>query len=197
MFRRALLLALLAIFPLTAPLAQRQRSHDDPLGPELNYFKRAQPDRVPLLTADGAGIEVRHVLIHLRDEVLGVPTAAGVTSRSEDRVRLRSLPLVGRFFFDRFRQEDIAPRNRIGTVYRHGDTLYVEIDPNQPKHPITQVAILNQDNAYFLAGAPRPARVQGDPYAVRAGQAFIKDGEMLVLLIEPSVIQHSVFDRLF
>ena len=34
-------------------------------------------------------------------------------------------------------------------------------------------------------------------HAVRAGQAFIKDGEVLLLLIEPSVIQHNIFDKLF
>ena len=197
MLRRFLLVGIVAVLPSTAPAQQQQRSHDHPLGPELNYFRRAQPDRVPLLTADGAGIEVTQVLIHLGDRVLGVSTEAGVDARSENRVRLRGIPILGALFFDRFSQADIAPGKRIGTVYRHDGTLYVEIDRNQPAHPITQVVILNQDNAYFLAGAPQPARVEGDPYAVYAGKAFIKDGETLLLLVEPSVIQHNIFDTLF
>jgi alkylated DNA repair dioxygenase AlkB len=196
MLRLFALLALLLLLPPAAE-AQREFSHDDPQGKELNYFKRPQADAVRLLTADGAGVAVRRVLIRLGNRVLGVETSAGVDWRNEDRVRLRGVPIVGQLFFDRFRQADLAPRNRIGTVYRAGDALYVDIDRDQPHHPITEVVILNQDKAYFLAGTPQPTRVSSDEYAVHAGQAFIKDGTTLLLLIEPSVIQHNLLDRLF
>ena len=196
MIRALALAALLLLLPLAAS-AQKEFSHDDPQGRELNYFKLPQADAVRLLTADGTGMEVRHVLIRLGNEVLGVDTSAGVSWRNEDRVRLRSLPIIGQLFFDRFRQADLSPANRIGSVYRSADTLYVDIDRNQPHHPITDVVILNQDKAYFLAGSPRPARVREDSYAPYAGQAFIKDGTTLLILVEPSVTTHNLFDRLF
>src|SRR3712207_284886 len=123
MFRRLLLACVVVAISFSAA-AQRERSHDDPLGRELNYFRRAQPDRVALLTADGAGVEVTRVVIRRGSEVRSVSTQRGVEWRSENRVRLRSIPVLGQLFFDRFRQADIAPRNRIGTVYRDGDTLY-------------------------------------------------------------------------
>ena len=196
MFRR-LLLACLVLATSSPALAQRESSHDDPYGRELNYFRKPHGDSLSLLTADGRGVEIRQVLIHLGNQVLGVSTSDGFETRDENRVRLHAVPVLGGLFADRFSQDDLTRQKRIGTVYRHEDTLYVEIDRDQPLHPITRVVVLNQNNAYFLAGAPTRTRVEGDPYALRIGQAFIKNGEFLVLLIEPSVIQNNIFEKLF
>lgn len=190
---RAVSVALLCLMTASPSLAQQLNNHDDPRGTELNYFKRAHPDRVALLTAAGSGIEIRHVVIHMRGRLLEVGTAAGVATRNENRVRLSSVPVLGGLFEDRFGREDIALRNRIGTVYRRGDTLDVDVADDQPMHPITRVAILNQDNAYFLEGTPRPVPATPASGRERVGQAFIKNGEGLLLLIEPSVIERSIF----
>lgn len=192
MLCRLLLCALVTLPPLSVA-AQSIRSHDDPYGPELNYFKREQANRVSLLSADNRGFEVARVMIDFGGEVLAVNTADGVQTRNENRVRLRDLPIAGGLFENRFSRDDLAPGNRIGAVYRQGDTLRVEVGRDQPRYPITRVAILNQDNAYFLNGDPQPTRIQLPPGGAPVGQAFIKNGAGLLLLIEPSVIQHSIF----
>jgi len=196
MLRFLIVAALLLLTPLAAS-AQRETSHDDPQGKELHYFKRPQSDRVPLLMAGGATMEVREVVVRLGDEALRVSTESGVDWRNEDRVRLRGVPILGRLFFDRFSQDDLSPRKEVGHVYRDGETLSAHLHRGEPKHPVIEVVILNQDKAWFLKGTPQPMRLEGQPFVQYAGKAYIKDGTTLVLLIEPSVITHNLLDRLF
>lgn len=196
-FRMALCLLASLAMTLPAALPAAAQSHDDPHGPELNFFKRSHGDAVSLLTAAGDTALVRSIVIRTGRGTLAVDTADGVATVDQNRVRVTGVPVLGRLFQPRYSLDDLQERKRVGTVYLGDDRLFVDFDRDDRFHPITQVVVLNQNNAYELQAPPRRSDDLRIPTGTPAGAAYLKEGETLIVLVEPSVIQHNIFEKLF
>ncbi|MFN4090709.1 MAG: hypothetical protein ACK4QW_16925 [Alphaproteobacteria bacterium] len=169
--------------------------HDDPQGPESNYFLRAHQGAVGILPRDGQGTMVRSVHIHTAGETLVADARAGVETENQNRIRLTGTPIVGGLFGHRYSADDLTRRNRVGTVLLDGERLFVTVDGGRFL-PVTEVVVLNQNNATRFRAAPRSVRSAEALSGRPVGSAFVVEDTTLLVLVEPSVIQHNIFERL-
>src|SRR3546814_14034260 len=116
---RPLRLLVLLAFAL-APATATAQSHDDPHGPELNFFKREHGDTVSLLTGAGDTALVSEIVIRPARDTLAVSTADGVGTVAQDPVRSSGGPFVGPHFHSRSRPHTHrrAPGRERGGRYR-------------------------------------------------------------------------------
>lgn len=171
-------------------------SHDDPQGVELNYFKRAHEGTIPLLTGGGETAQVREVVIRTGRGTLAVSASDGVATIDQNRLRLSGAPVVGGLFQHRYSLDDIQERDRVGTAYLGEGRLFVDLDRTDRYQPVTRVVVLNQHNAYDLQAPPRSSRDLSLPTGTPAGGAYLKDGETLIVVIEPTILRSNIFKNL-
>ena len=171
-------------------------SHDDPQGVELNYFRRAHAGTIPLLTEGGRTAQVTDVVIRTGRGTLSVPASGGVDTVDQNRLRLTGAPLVGRLFKHRYSLDDIQERDRVGTAYLSDGRLFVDLDRTDRFQPVTRVVVLNQQNAYELQAPPQRSDDLTLPTGTPAGGAYLKDGENLIVVIEPTILRSNIFKDL-
>jgi len=171
-------------------------SHDDPQGVELNYFRRAHEGSIPLLTGRGATAQVREVVIRTGRDTLAVSAADGVATIDQNRLRLSGAPVVGGLFQHRYSLDDIQERDRVGTAYLGEGRLFVDLDRSDRYQPVTRIVVLNQENAYEMQAPPRQSRDLSLPTGTPAGGAYLKDGETLIVVIEPTILRSNIFKNL-
>src|SRR3546814_7936407 len=169
------------------PATATAQSHDDPHGPELNFFKREHGDTVSLLTGAGDTALVSEIVIRTGRDTLAVSTADGVETVDQDRVRISGVPVVGQLFHSRYSLDDLQERKRVGTAYLSGDRLFVDLDRRERFQPVTSVVVLNQNNAYELQAPPRRSQDLRLPSGTPVGGAYLKDGTTPLVVVQPRV----------
>ena len=155
-------------------------------------------DFIPIVTEDGLRIEIRQVIVIQGPRAFNLSMANGVLQRSEDRVRLDSVPLVGQLFRKGYSASDFTPGTRVGTAYGDDSKLVVELDITIPRISFNQVVVLNQGSSFHLGakvesedtagqGPPGLASIPMLSQLFR-GSAYTKAETELIIIITPSLV---------
>lgn len=154
-------------------------------------FERERVYAVPVQPSEGPGFEVRHVVVEGSGRRFKIAASAGVVRESQNRIRLRGVPVIGRVFMDRLSEADFAPGKAVGDVYLEENTLWVELGPGYYGDGLGPVVIVHDKFSYRFQGQPSGG-VVGETARDRAvGKAYVRDGALLVL-IRPSLITDSL-----
>jgi len=156
-------------------------------------FERERVYVVPVQAAVGTGFQVDRVVIDAGGRRLGLSASAGVVRESQNRIRLRGLPIVGKLFRDRFTRSDFAPERSVGTVSRAGNTLVVELNSAHADLRFDTVVLVHDQFSYRFQGRLSPEAGVTEADAEPIGQAYAREGT-LVILVRPSVITDSHLD---
>ncbi len=158
-------------------------------------------DFIPIVTEDGLRIEIRQVIVIQGTRAFNLSMAEGVLQRSEDRVRLDSVPLLGQLFRKGYGASDFTPGTRVGTAYGDDSKLVVELDITIPRISFNEVVVLNQDSSFHLEAKAEPLDTAGQgppglasiPMLGRLfrGPAHTKSETELVIIITPSIVAPS------
>lgn len=156
-------------------------------------FERERVYVVPVQPAVGTGFQVDRVVIDAAGRRLGLSASAGVVRESQNRIRLRGLPVVGQLFMDRFTRSDFSPERSVGTVSRAGNTLVVELNRAHADLRFDTVVLVHDRFSYRFQGRLSPEAGMTEAAAEPVGEAYALEGT-LVILVRPSVITDSHVD---
>lgn len=155
-------------------------------------------DFIPIVTEDGLRLKIRQVIIIQGPRAFDLSLADGVLQRSEDRVRLDSLPLFGQLFRKGYSASDFTPETRVGAAHGDDSKLVVELDITIPRISFNQVVILNQGSSFLLEAKAEsldtagqgPSGLASIPMLGRLfrGSAYAKAETELVIIITPSLV---------
>ncbi len=155
-------------------------------------------DFIPIVTEDGLNFKIRQVIIIQGLRAFDLSMANGVIQRSEDRVRLDSVPLLGQLFRQGYGASDFTPGTRVGTVYGDDRKLVVELDITIPRISFNQVVVLNQGSSFHLGAKVESEETagQGPPGLASIpmlsqlfrGSAYTKAETELIIIITPSLV---------
>ncbi len=155
-------------------------------------------DFIPIVTEDGLRLKIRQVIIIQGLRAFDLSMAGGVLQRSEDRVRLDSVPLLGQLFRKGYNASDFTPGTRVGTAYGDDRKLVVELDISIPRISFNQVVVLNQGSSFHLGAKVESEDTAGQgppglasiPLLGRLfrGSAYAKAETELVIIITPSLV---------
>jgi hypothetical protein len=183
--RRLLVLPLvvlaLVVFVAAVGAAQAQSS-----GNRVQPEMRTAIDQV-MLQGDHGSMGVREVILRHQGKVYRVETRRGIDVRSQNRVSLRRVPLIGGLTDPPFRPADFSEERRVGQAFGVGRQLFIDLAPGAalPR----SVAIFNRDFGFFLNQAPVESGAafltEGTPF----GTAYLEpSGNRLLVMVRPSVI---------
>lgn len=146
---------------------------------------------VPVRPAEGTGFEVRRVVVEVGDRRFAVSADAGIVRESQDRIRLRGVPVIGKVFMDRLSEADFTPDKAVGDVYVEESTLWVEFAPEYHVDRLGPVVIVHDKFSYRFQGQPSDVVVEKTARDRVVGRAYARDGALLIL-VRPSIITDSL-----
>ena len=118
------LLRAIALFLFAVAVAAGTGIADEPDNAER---LRLEIGPIQFRTAAGGVFYPRRIIIRTSGGTLGAELpAAGFTARSEDRIDLSGIPLLGALFPPRLSPDDVRGHERLGPVYRDGHALYLD-----------------------------------------------------------------------
>lgn len=187
--RRQALGTLAAAGWLAAVWCAALASERDSEGPE--GFERERVYSIPVAPSTGRGFGIERVVVDVGGRAVGIDGQAGIARESQDRIRLRSVPVIGKLFADRFSKSDFTPEKRVGEAFIRDRTLLVALAPSARGLWFDTVTVVHDKYSYRFQGSPAEttAPQAGDGHPV--GEAFRRE-DTLLILIRPSIITDSL-----
>ncbi len=138
-------------------------------------------DRIPLVFSDEYSATVLYLFVITALHIYAFETLNAVAQRTENRLPLARLPLLGHLARPEYRSADFAPENQVGTYYQLGKSLVVDLRPATSAVPASSISIDWDKLETKLAGEARrpvPGEIAIDG---KAGESSASVGTITVL----------------
>jgi hypothetical protein len=156
-FTAAALAGLLALAPLGAQANQEPDKQEERDG--QSRHESGQLNHLPLVFGNDRFMRVVQVVMILQEVTYLTTTAFGVDFKSDDRVGLGGLPVLGGLFEKSYEADDFTEENRVGSVFRSGDDKLAVVLTGPTALDGYRVVVFNGKGHYEIGGRPKLTEV--------------------------------------
>jgi hypothetical protein len=119
-------------------------------------------DRIPLTFADQYKVTILYLFLVTSSQIFTFETLNAVWQRSENRLPLARIPLLGQLARADYERADFAAEKQVGTYYQAGKSLLIDLRPTAAQAAPSASVNINWDalEAKLSAEAKRPVEGQ-------------------------------------
>jgi hypothetical protein len=153
-------------------------------------------DRIPLTATDQGKLTLLYLWILTSNNAVALSTLNAVWQRTENRLPLARIPLLGQLARPDYERADFAPEKQVGTYYYAGKSMLIDLRPVEARAAAPANVEIDWDaiETQLAAEAKRPVegQIQIDTKApqatfVRSINVFNQDSSYSMLVGAPAV----------